>query len=96
MPPDNIALDPGRRVFEIQRFHQKIPDKMKNGAVVLCQCILQAVKGNDYAWPFSEPVDWREMNLPDYPRIIKKPMDFGTIERKLKRRSYRTTSDFFV
>jgi hypothetical protein len=29
--------------------------------------------------PFCEPVNWKEMGLLDYPALIKKPMDLGTI-----------------
>ena len=35
------------------------------------------------AWPFVEPVDWEALNIPDYPVIIKHPMDLKTIESKL-------------
>ena len=35
------------------------------------------------AWPFTEPVDWEVLNIPDYPVIIKHPMDLKTIESKL-------------
>jgi hypothetical protein len=40
------------------------------------------------AAPFSEPVDWRAMELFDYPKIVKKPMDLGTVKRKLDRDQY--------
>lgn len=29
--------------------------------------------------PFREPVAWKEWGLDDYPKIIKQPMDLGTI-----------------
>ena len=35
------------------------------------------------AWPFVEPVDWEALNIPDYPVIIKHPMDLKTNESKL-------------
>ena len=28
---------------------------------------------------FMEPVPWKEWGLDDYPRIIKQPMDLGTV-----------------
>lgn len=43
--------------------------------------------------PFREPVDWREMGLYDYPKIIKKMMDLGTVKRKLERRSYDNANE---
>lgn len=36
------------------------------------------------ASPFLLPVDSIALNIPHYPSIIKNPMDFSTIERKLQ------------
>ena len=33
--------------------------------------------------PFREPVNWQALGLDDYPLIVKKPMDLGTIKVKL-------------
>lgn len=35
------------------------------------------------AGPFNSPVDPVALNIPHYPSIIKNPMDFSTIDRKL-------------
>ena len=40
--------------------------------------------------PFREPVDWRGLELFDYPQVIKKMMDLGTIQRKYERDQYST------
>ena len=40
--------------------------------------------------PFREPVDWRGLELYDYPEIIDKMMDLGTIKRRLERGHYST------
>ena len=40
--------------------------------------------------PFREPVDWRGLELYDYPEIISKMMDLGTIQKKLERQQYNT------
>lgn len=37
-----------------------------------------------YAWPFQTPVDTIKLKLPDYFNIIKKPMDMGTIKKRLE------------
>ncbi|KAK9727433.1 hypothetical protein K7432_001872 [Basidiobolus ranarum] len=48
----------------------------------------------NYAYPFLEPVDWEAMNLPDYPNIIKQPMDISTIKKKLESGAYHNINDF--
>lgn len=42
------------------------------------------------AEPFREPVNWKEIGLTDYPKVIKNPMDLGTVKEKLKKRGYKT------
>lgn len=32
---------------------------------------------------FYEPVDYKKLKLPDYPKIITHPMDMGTVRQKL-------------
>ena len=41
--------------------------------------------------PFREPVDWRGLELFDYPQIIEKQMDLGTIKQRLERGYYSKT-----
>lgn len=48
----------------------------------------------NYAWPFYQPVDAELLGLHDYHDIIKKPMDFGTVKKKMDNREYRTPQDF--
>jgi hypothetical protein len=45
------------------------------------------------ASPFCEPVAWRELELWDYPKIVSKMMDLGTIKRKLERSVYSTAHE---
>ena len=48
-----------------------------------CATILKQLKQNRNAWPFHKAVDWRTLNIPDYPKIVKNPMDMQTIADKL-------------
>ena len=48
-----------------------------------CATILKQVYQNRQAWPFHKPVDWKNMGIPDYPKIVKRPMDMDQIARKL-------------
>ena len=42
--------------------------------------------------PFREPVDWRGLELWDYPEVITEMMDLGTVRRKLERQQYATAA----
>jgi len=44
--------------------------------------------------PFLEPVDWETLGLPEYPEIIREPMDLGTIRSKLLTGRYKEPDDF--
>ncbi len=46
------------------------------------------------AWPFLEPVDPIEHNVPDYFDVVKTPMDFGTISLRLKNNKYSNMMAF--
>ena len=40
--------------------------------------------------PFRAPVDWKALGLYDYPTVVKRPMDLGTIKRNIADRKYKT------
>ncbi|EDO31845.1 predicted protein, partial [Nematostella vectensis] len=54
----------------------------------LLKTVLKGLWRHHHAWPFREPVDAVKLNLPDYHTIIKKPMDLGTIKKKLENNEY--------
>ena len=41
---------------------------------------------------FREPVDWRGLGLDDYPRVIAKPMDLGTVKQTFERQGYNSNN----
>ncbi|KAF9192031.1 hypothetical protein BGZ49_003471, partial [Haplosporangium sp. Z 27] len=62
-----------------------------------CHSILRELskKSNaEFMFPFMEPVDWEKLMIPDYPKIIKNPMDVGTIRQKLEADEYDSASQF--
>lgn len=46
--------------------------------------ILRQLMQHKWAWPFMKPVDVEGLRLHDYYRVIRKPMDLGTIENRLR------------
>ncbi|KAJ3106186.1 hypothetical protein HK100_003763 [Physocladia obscura] len=55
---------------------------------------LMKPKYYSYAFPFLSPVDHVRLNIPSYPQIIKHPMDFGTILKKLDSQLYSSGAEF--
>jgi hypothetical protein len=43
-----------------------------------------------------EPVDWKGLGLPDYPAIVKNPMDLSTVKSKLLKGDYSSFDDLFA
>ncbi|KAH8730397.1 hypothetical protein GQ44DRAFT_768181 [Phaeosphaeriaceae sp. PMI808] len=63
-----------------------------------CESVLTELMKPKYAaisYPFVTPVDPVALNIPAYLKIIKKPMDFGTIEKNLKNGVYQSAKDFY-
>ena len=46
--------------------------------------VLNKVMKHKFAQHFAKPVVHVALNIPDYPKIIKNPMDLGTVEKRLK------------
>jgi bromodomain-containing factor 1 len=62
-----------------------------------CREVLRELtkKGNEaFTFPFLHPVDWVTLNIPDYPRIVKRPMDLSTVRKKYDAGEYQTPDDF--
>jgi len=52
------------------------------------------LKKAKYALAFLRPVDHVALNIPNYPEIIKEPMDLSTMEMKLKDGKHGSVQDF--
>uniref|UniRef100_A0A0N5B6V7 Bromo domain-containing protein n=1 Tax=Strongyloides papillosus TaxID=174720 RepID=A0A0N5B6V7_STREA len=55
-----------------------------NQLVFIHNNILKPILKMKSAWPFVRPVDTKRLNIPDYHTIIDRPMDFNTIDKRLK------------
>lgn len=76
VPPPVIKAEGGGRA-------QRPPPQMQK-----CSDLLKDLMKMPQAIWFSEPVDPIKMNVPDYPTLIKLPMDFGTIRSNLDKGVY--------
>lgn len=69
---------------------QLAPAKLKSK----CLDALKVVQSHQHAWVFNTPVDPVELGLPDYFEVVKKPMDLGTIRKKLENGCYHSLEEF--
>ncbi|XP_013774946.1 bromodomain-containing protein 3-like isoform X2 [Limulus polyphemus] len=70
----------------------KLSEQMKYCSTILKEIF--AKKHAGYAWPFYKPVDAELLGLHDYHKVIKQPMDLGTVKQKLDLREYKTPDEF--
>ncbi|KAG9128301.1 hypothetical protein FRC07_001236 [Ceratobasidium sp. 392] len=82
------------------------PTQMSLNQHKFCVSTVRTLKRLKDASAFLRPVDPVALNIPHYPLIIKRPMDFGTVETRLGNSNpnkpptellaprYRTTDDF--
>ena len=59
-----------------------------------CSEVLKGLQTHQHGWVFNSPVDPVELGLPDYFEVIKKPMDLGTIHKKLDNGAYHSIEAF--
>ncbi|KAF1852010.1 Bromodomain-containing protein [Cucurbitaria berberidis CBS 394.84] len=100
---DSSTAD-GRPKREIHRPSKDLPytnakprRKKYQQELKFCESVLTELLKPKYStltFPFITPVDPVALNIPSYLKIIKKPMDFGTIERNLKNGVYQSAKDF--
>nr|XP_027211850.1 bromodomain-containing protein 3-like isoform X1 [Penaeus vannamei] len=64
------------------------PGRITNQLQYIQKQVMKTVWKHQFAWPFHQPVDAVKLNLPDYHKIIKHPMDLGTIKKRLENKYY--------
>ncbi|KAK6766486.1 hypothetical protein RB195_026035 [Necator americanus] len=60
------------------------PTRHTNQLDYLLNTVLKDVMKHKHAWPFNVPVDTVKLNLPDYHKVIRRPMDMKTIQKRLQ------------
>jgi len=59
-----------------------------------CLEVHKVLQSHQHAWVFNTPVDPIELGLPDYFEVIKRPMDLGTIKKRLENGCYHSIEDY--
>ncbi|XP_049847940.1 uncharacterized protein LOC126304996 [Schistocerca gregaria] len=68
---------------EHRRKRENAEETLKSTELLYAFDVLMHFMDNPQSAVFLEPVDWVALDLPVYPKIIKMPMDLGTIKKKL-------------
>ncbi|EFH57623.1 imbibition-inducible 1 [Arabidopsis lyrata subsp. lyrata] len=71
--------------------HVSSPDLMRQFATMFRQ-----IAQHKWAWPFLEPVDVKGLGLHDYYKVIEKPMDLGTIKKKMESSEYSNVREIYA
>jgi len=67
-------------------------NKRGNQELNLCEEVLLGLQKHEDAWPFRHPVDLKK--VPDYTKVIHRPMDFDTVQKKLQTMNYEDAWQF--
>jgi len=73
-------------------------DALNAKQLEFCSKLLQDLHRKSYwnvASPFYEPVDWVALELPTYPKVVKRPMDLSTMRKRLDHGEYPNPTKFF-
>lgn len=77
--------------------NQKPKKKKYQLELKFCQHVMNELlkpKHQHVAFPFLSPVDPVALNIPHYHKVIKNPMDLGTVGTKLSRGQYENAKEF--
>lgn len=69
------------------------PGRLTNQLLYMKRKVMPGIWAHKFTWPFKKPVDAIKLNLPDYHTIIKQPMDFGTVRKRLNNKYYWSASE---
>ena len=72
-----------------QKYSKNISEVMKK-----CFKLLSTLQKLEYGQPFLKPVDPVALNIPDYPLIVKEPMDLSKVDKRLRTGYYRHPLQF--
>uniref|UniRef100_H3CKK7 Bromodomain containing 3b n=1 Tax=Tetraodon nigroviridis TaxID=99883 RepID=H3CKK7_TETNG len=68
------------------------PGRKTNQLQYMQNVVVKTLWKHQFAWPFYQPVDAIKLCLADYHKVIKNPMDMGTIKKRLENNYYWSAS----
>ena len=92
--PEPSSLARLKSMAKLKRSQSSKIDENVERIWTACTRILKNLKDHQKSAIFLEPVDWKALELFDYPEIVKNPMDFRTITEKLAARRYSSPAGF--
>ncbi|XP_061117095.1 bromodomain-containing protein 3-like isoform X1 [Conger conger] len=87
------ALPPGVNPPPPEFTNTTKPGRKTNQLQYMQNVVVKTLWKHQFAWPFYQPVDAIKLSLPDYHKIIKNPMDMGTIKKRLENNYYWSASE---
>ncbi|KAI2801765.1 hypothetical protein BLOT_009582 [Blomia tropicalis] len=69
------------------------PHRNTNQLQYLLKILTRNILKHPHAWPFESPVNAVKLNIPDYHKIITRPMDLGTIKKRLENYWYNSAEE---
>ncbi|XP_050925444.1 bromodomain-containing protein 3 isoform X3 [Lates calcarifer] len=69
------------------------PGRKTNQLQYMQNVVVKTLWKHQFAWPFYQPVDAIKLCLSDYHKVIKNPMDMGTIKKRLENNYYWSASE---
>jgi len=69
------------------------PTRHTNCLEFIANQVLKPAMKHKHAWPFCKPVDTVKLGIEKYHNVIKKPMDLGTIDKRLKNYYYYSADE---
>ncbi|KAM4576140.1 bromodomain-containing protein 3b isoform 1-T3 [Odontesthes bonariensis] len=69
------------------------PGRKTNQLQYMQNVVVKTLWKHQFAWPFYQPVDAIKLCLLDYHKVIKNPMDMGTIKKRLENNYYWSASE---
>ena len=93
----NVCLLSGTAIKKPNWLDEPKPKGRLSESLKYCNEVLRELfnkKHSGYAWPFYKPVDAETLGLHDYHLVISKPMDLGTVKKKMDNREYTDAIEF--